>query len=358
MNVTLEDVLFLTHLPIKGIPLVPEVSRDRRPCSLGLISYLIRSDQINQIRLNQIRSDQTNDFLDLKNGAENLLSALANLRVICADGSREDDTRIKAIWLLIVSCIIAPDDSGSYRSTSYVQFVDDLDNVDKYAWGAAMLAFLYQGLMQWKNKDKAIDDFTWLIMGFFFYHFKGLYEIFGIAQEQQPEMPLLASLIKNLAKVEANELLEPPKEDTALPITWHPYHPSLLPSHLVYQIWHRTVVAPMFCYNYVEYHFPHNVAKQFESLQDIDLSGVGSNLHPIVIKENKGRFELNFKKHYENNIKDWVEATPIGYEEDASSARYEEDSSSARREEDASSARYEEDSSSARIPVNEGNTFQ
>ena len=107
------------------------------------------------------------------------------------------------------------------------------------------------------------------------------------------------------------------------------------------------VVAPMFCYNYVEYHFPHNVAKQFESLQDIDLSGVGSSLHPIVHKANKRRFELNFKKHYENNIKDWVEATPIGHEEEASSARHEEDASSARREEEASLARREKDASSA-----------
>ncbi|XP_050879115.1 protein MAIN-LIKE 2 [Lathyrus oleraceus] len=171
MNVTLEDVLFLTHLPIIGRPIVPIDNRDRDA-------------------FNRLFSENSS------------LLSLVTLRNICCDTNRNDDERIKAVLLMIVTCLIAPNGNGQNCKTSYVQFIEKLDEVNSYAWGAAMLAYLYQGMKGWKTDDKAIDGFTWLIMGFFFSHFRGLYSIFNNAVEenQAHDKPKLAYLIESLEK--------------------------------------------------------------------------------------------------------------------------------------------------------------
>ncbi|KAI5422482.1 hypothetical protein KIW84_045790 [Lathyrus oleraceus] len=125
--------LFLTHLPIIGRPIVPINNRDPHA------------------------------FNRLFSESPSLLS-LVKLRNICCDTNRNDDDRIKAVLLMIVTCLIAPNGNGQNCNTSYVQFIEKLDEVNSYAWGAAMLAYLYQGMKGWKTDDKAIDGFTWLIM--------------------------------------------------------------------------------------------------------------------------------------------------------------------------------------------------
>lgn len=149
MNVTLEDVLLLTHLPIIGRPIVPIDNRDR---------------------------DAFNRFFSENSS----LLSLVTLRNICCDTNRNDDERIKAVLLMIVTCLIAPNGNGQNCKTSYVQFIEKLDEVNSYAWGAAMLAYLYQGMKGWKTDDKAIDGFTWLIMvrAFFFLSFFFLISFF------------------------------------------------------------------------------------------------------------------------------------------------------------------------------------
>lgn len=76
MNVTLEDVLFLTHLPITDRPIVPINSKD-----------LQAFDQIFSIKKKL---------------------SLFELRGICCDSDRNVDVRIKAILLIIVTCLIYP----------------------------------------------------------------------------------------------------------------------------------------------------------------------------------------------------------------------------------------------------------
>ncbi|KAL5062018.1 hypothetical protein RYX36_023755 [Vicia faba] len=168
-----------------------------------------------------------------------------------------------------------------------------------------MLAYLYQGMKGWKTDDKAIDGFTWLIMGFFFSHFGGLYSIFNITAEENPahNKPRLTYLIESLERTGANhhkkannalqlklnlvhDLLRTEEniEADMRPITWHPYNLETLPPHLHDQIQYRTVVAPLFCYNYVEHHRPHVVAKQFEVLNEVYLQDVGSDLQTIKFK--------------------------------------------------------------------------
>ncbi|CAJ2675442.1 unnamed protein product [Trifolium pratense] len=297
MNVTLEDVLFLTNLPIIGRPIVPTDNRD-------------------QDAFYRLFSERTS------------LLSLVKLRNICCDTNRNSDERIKAVLLMIVTCLIAPNGNGQNCKTSYVQFIEKLDEVNSYAWGAAMLAYLYQGMKEWKTKDKAIDGFTWLVMGFFFSHFRGLYTIFNITAEenQAHNKPKLAYLIESLGRTGANhhkkinsalqlqlnlvhELLRQEEniEADVRPITWHPYNLEMLPPHLHDQIQYRTVVAPLFCYNYVERHCPHVVAKQFEVLDGVELQDVGSDMKTIKFKANRGNCSINFRDHYKKEVVQWDE---------------------------------------------------
>lgn len=43
---------------------------------------------------------------------------------------------------------------------SYVQYVENLKEINSYAWGAEMLAYLYQGMKDWKKRGKSLDGFT------------------------------------------------------------------------------------------------------------------------------------------------------------------------------------------------------
>ncbi|KAL5062017.1 hypothetical protein RYX36_023754 [Vicia faba] len=89
MNVTLEDVLFLTHLPIIGRPVVPIDIRD-------------------QHAFDRLFSESTSSL------------TLVKLRNICCDSNRNDDDRIKAVLLMIVMCLIAPNGNGQKCNTYYV----------------------------------------------------------------------------------------------------------------------------------------------------------------------------------------------------------------------------------------------
>ncbi|KAI5410973.1 hypothetical protein KIW84_056213 [Lathyrus oleraceus] len=46
-------------------------------------------------------------------------------------------------------------------------------------------------------------------------------------------------------------------------------------------------------------------AKQFEELDDINLTGVGSHLGVIILKGNKGNSPINFKAHFKKELKQW-----------------------------------------------------
>jgi hypothetical protein len=89
------------------------------------------------------------------------------------------------------------------------------------------------------------------------------------------------------------------------PITWHPYTHQMLPPDLHDQIQYRTIVTPLFCYNYVEPHYPNVIAKQFAELDDIDLTGVGSDMGVIISKGNKGNHPINFKEHFKRELRQW-----------------------------------------------------
>lgn len=86
------------------------------------------------------------------------------LKEICIDknNTREPEKKMKAILFYIVNCVIIPNSTGII-TTLYVHFVEKLDEVDSYAWGAAALAYLYEGLRRCKNEETGVG-FMWLVL--------------------------------------------------------------------------------------------------------------------------------------------------------------------------------------------------
>ncbi|KMT18836.1 hypothetical protein BVRB_2g029410 [Beta vulgaris subsp. vulgaris] len=289
LNITLEDVLYLTGLPIKGKPIVPEKNKD--------------FDAFRRV------------FGEV---VERKTMTMPELKEICYDksNSRTTDVRIKAILFFIINCMIVSDSKGPI-ATSYVQFVEKLDEVDSYAWGAALLSAVYEGLRRYKM-GKGSVGFMWLVLVFFCCRFN-LSDIFEIEFEFQVAPYTLASLVKELSKkiggnhyaMERHNLgrklgqLGTRLESTDVDIIWQPYTPELLPDHLHDQIRCCTFVGPLFCYEHVHYHRPHVVAAQFQALGDIDIDAAESELKPIKEKFNRGPHAIDFKKQYQRELQLW-----------------------------------------------------
>ncbi|KAL6524215.1 hypothetical protein OROMI_031310 [Orobanche minor] len=67
--------------------------------------------------------------------------------------ARDYDTRMKALLFLIIEWLIDPARNQGKIRSEYLQFVENLEEVDEYAWGAALLSSLYFGLQPNTNVD-------------------------------------------------------------------------------------------------------------------------------------------------------------------------------------------------------------
>lgn len=80
---------------------------------------------------------------------------------VFATNTDNDTTRRKIVVLVIIFCsFIAPDSNKHKVTSACVQFFEDLDQVDTYAWGA-LLSFLYHGMSAKPNK---IEGNLWVVM--------------------------------------------------------------------------------------------------------------------------------------------------------------------------------------------------
>jgi hypothetical protein len=84
---------------------------------------------------------------------------LADLKLLCLYRDRTEDERINIVLLMIVTCMIALNENEHICITSYVKFIENLDEVDSYAWSAAMLSFLYQGMKLNMEEGMLFDGF-------------------------------------------------------------------------------------------------------------------------------------------------------------------------------------------------------
>lgn len=133
LGFTLEDVLYLTALPIQDkaviIPDVPDLDAFERV-------------------FGQAYAQKKNlSFHELEDIAAN---------------TENDVTRRKiAVLAVIFGAFIAPDSNKHKVTAACVKFFEDVDQVDTYAWGVALLSFMYHGM---SDKAKKIEGNSWIVM--------------------------------------------------------------------------------------------------------------------------------------------------------------------------------------------------
>lgn len=63
------------------------------------------------------------------------------------------DYKIRAYMLYAIGCVLCPNKSGNKVSVAYLKYLENVDELGKYAWGAIALAFLYKELSNASRND-------------------------------------------------------------------------------------------------------------------------------------------------------------------------------------------------------------
>ncbi|KAJ0755529.1 putative aminotransferase-like, plant mobile domain-containing protein [Helianthus annuus] len=147
LNVTLEDILYLTGLPIDGKAVISSTSRDKEAFERVFTSF-DRNEKV----------------------------TVPTLKKIVETQSKEDKERLIALLLIVIVCFVTPVCDDYIVHNYLVQFVEKLDEVDGYAWGAALLSTFYCAI---ENKKKSVDANCWPLLAFFCIRIPKLCEALG-----------------------------------------------------------------------------------------------------------------------------------------------------------------------------------
>ncbi|WOG92546.1 hypothetical protein DCAR_0311817 [Daucus carota subsp. sativus] len=157
LGVTLEDVLYLTGLPIQGKPLIYEKSLDE--------------DAFMRVFGEEFKDRQTLTFDEVKN---------------IARGRRLFNVRKIAVLPIMCEYFICPTNNHHTVISQKVHLVENVDEIDSYALGAALLSFLYHGLEYKKRKKKHIDGNLWTVLGFLLVRIPKIQDMLGINLKNYP----------------------------------------------------------------------------------------------------------------------------------------------------------------------------
>ncbi|KAJ0793128.1 putative protein-serine/threonine phosphatase [Helianthus annuus] len=283
LSITLEDILYLMHLPIDGKPVLCKESPSKEACE-------------------EVFGDRApTKIQDLKN--------------IAFDKNNDERKRKAVVLKMIVGCFIMSGYNGYEVSPTYVELLKDLDEVPKYVWGAALLAYLVHELERINKKKDGINGNLWIVLSFFFVRIPSLWDIMGITtSERMDTQPLLSWVLKNLQNkcndskgsyVKAVEaFLNDVGDVTHEYITWRPYLGCKLPSTLQSQSNSQIFLrhGPIFN-NYVVHHRPDRVLAQFGILDDeISISMIGESDYDIKFRDNRGQFKRNYEEIYKREL--------------------------------------------------------
>ncbi|KAL8536685.1 hypothetical protein ACS0TY_012032 [Phlomoides rotata] len=228
LGITLEDVLCLTGLPITGKELICTNTRD------------------------------TTAFCRVFDLAKNKRYTLHTIKCIAIDPNRGREQRIKAVLLSLIHCFIVPTNNG-YVETTYVQFIEDFGKINDYAWGAALLAYLVQGLKKWNTEKSAIDGNMWVFLSFFLVRIPKLRKAIGIKWRQQDyDLPLLRHIVPTIFINHSPGYLEAVEHVLSnlsdVEIIWTPYVGYVSSPYIRRHVQFGTLLVPIFCNDHYELH--------------------------------------------------------------------------------------------------------
>ncbi|KAK9087119.1 hypothetical protein Syun_029513 [Stephania yunnanensis] len=170
MSISLEDVSMLLKIPVTGkVVAVENFARytdESRSDAIKLVSKLLgvsiedAEEEVNIGKGLTVRKCWLKSRWCPKAGARNTTYP----PVECT---------ARAYLLYLLSCTLFADKSGSRVSIALLKLFKDLDDVGKYAWGAAALAYLYRHLgSATRVQVSQIVGYLTLLEGRVFEHFK------------------------------------------------------------------------------------------------------------------------------------------------------------------------------------------
>ncbi|WJX31406.1 hypothetical protein P8452_19835 [Trifolium repens] len=157
--------------------------------------------------------------------------SIKRLKDLAGNTNLEIDTRMKAALLVLIACFVFPTGDEHNINGGFVKFVERLEDVDNYAWGEALLAFLYNGIRKWKADKYLINGNLWVVLAFFLIRIPELRAAIGINLNlDKQQVPLLLPVVEAISKMSYNHkptylskvetILDTLTEDK---IRWKPY---------------------------------------------------------------------------------------------------------------------------------------
>ncbi|WOG92544.1 hypothetical protein DCAR_0311814 [Daucus carota subsp. sativus] len=290
LGVTLKDVLYLTGLPIQGKPLIYEKSLDE--------------DAFMRVFGEEFKDRKTLTFDEVKN--------------IARDGRRLFNVRKIAVLLIMCEYFICPTNNHHTVISQKVHLVENVDEIDSYALGAALLSFLYHGLKYKKRKKKHIDGNLWIVLGFLLVRIPKIQDMLGINFKNYPPdviegAPLLPWIVGEIKRKTRNHWATHDMPAIASfsdeDIIWTPYKQMACPRPGDLKSVRNLV--PLIGYNCVHHHMPHNCSDQFPVLQDYNFRSL--TWKPCEIppfKKLGGGHNIDYKDLYEEQIAEWNAGKP------------------------------------------------
>jgi hypothetical protein len=162
MTITLDDVKQITGLPIEGEMLhnyvIEDIEKgvDLVKRTLGLDSNEIRKEfKLNNDQM-VVRIVWLREMLKGRVGLDKTIPGQRDSGNEADDQEAEEAEReepdstidevVRGYILYSLGCTLFADKSGSRVSIAYLKYLENLEDVPKYAWGTSGLAFLYKGL--------------------------------------------------------------------------------------------------------------------------------------------------------------------------------------------------------------------
>ncbi|XP_021822726.1 serine/threonine-protein phosphatase 7 long form homolog isoform X2 [Prunus avium] len=284
----LEDVLYITGLPVDGNPVTGIDSKGNELC----MKYLGRNV------CDETRKGLTNSAW-LRNNFEVVPETIDQ-------DSPEIEPYVRAFLLYLIGSIVVPSYHGTNVPVMYLSLMENLQSIKDYAWGAALLAHLHISMENFKQpysprRKNILIGHSYSLMVFAMERIPKLLLRFCLnganpVDDYLPTtFPLLAGWTKLLSepsnaeekitKQEYLQILDGLKEDD---IVWQPYKRlpcDFLPQYCAGQEKIGMSRTILLCYEKAVYHRPDLSPKQF-GIQEVNTN----MLRPLVELELGSRF--------------------------------------------------------------------
>ncbi|KAF7845062.1 serine/threonine-protein phosphatase 7 long form-like protein [Senna tora] len=272
-TITLQDVEIQLGLPVDGWPVTGSMKYDWSELCLRLLGEAPPASKLKGSRVNMTWFDER--FSQVPENATPI----------------QLEQFARAYILRLLGCFLMPDTSGNLQSLMYLPLLENLDDVKKFSWGSAVLAYLYRSLCHATDyKEVNIGGCMHLLTVWAWDRFPLLAprqkrpHPRRLSEEDEsrdyPTMPPLSFRWSDYKELYHTKMHLLPSYRRTMDdmfyhnVVWEPYHAAVCPQQLIpaycregEDIWRAEV--PLIHFNIIEWHQPDRVLRQFGLQQPI-----------------------------------------------------------------------------------------